>query len=70
MAFHPPGGESSDWLNLALAEHALARTDAAKAAAAQARAARPSPKTGTAWERVEVELLAAGLDSARPLPGQ
>jgi len=45
MAFHPRGGESSDWLDLALAGHALGRIDAAKAAAARARAARPAPKT-------------------------
>ena len=69
MAFHPQGGEFSDWLDLALADHALGRTDAAKAAA-RARAARRSPETGTARERAEVELLAAELDSALPLPGQ
>jgi hypothetical protein len=69
MAFHPQGGELSGWLGLALAEHALSRTVAAKAAA-RARAAHPSPKSGTARERAEVELLAAELDSALPLPGQ
>ena len=53
MAFHPQGGEFSDWLDLALADHALGRTDAAKAAAARARAARPSPKTGIVRERAE-----------------
>jgi hypothetical protein len=58
MAFHSQGGEFSDLVKLALAEHALARIDAAKAAAAHARAARPSPKIGTAWERAEVEPLA------------
>jgi hypothetical protein len=68
MAFHPQGGELSGRLDLARAEHALGRTDAAKAAAVRARAARPSPRTGTAWERAEVVLLAAELDSARPLP--
>jgi hypothetical protein len=55
MAFHPQGDEFSDWLCLALAEHALGRTDAAKAAAARARSARPSTKTGTARERAEVD---------------
>jgi hypothetical protein len=48
MAFHPQGGELSGWLDLALAEHALGRTDAAKAATARARAARSSPRTSTA----------------------
>jgi hypothetical protein len=70
MAFHPQGGEFSDRLHLALADRALARTDAARAAAARARAARPSPKTGIARERAEVELRAAELDSARSLPGK
>ena len=70
MAFHPQGGELSGWLDLARAERALGRTDAAKAAAARARAARSSPRTSTAWERAEVELLAAELDSALPVPGE
>ena len=69
MAFHPQGGEFADWHDLALAEHALGRTDAAQAAA-RARAARRSPKAGTARERAEVEHLAAVLDSALPLLGK
>jgi hypothetical protein len=36
----------SGWLDLALAELTFGRADAAKAAA-RARAAHPSPKTGT-----------------------
>jgi hypothetical protein len=38
MALHPRGGVFSDWLFLALAEHGLAHTDAAREAAVKARA--------------------------------
>jgi tetratricopeptide (TPR) repeat protein len=65
MGLHHAGGDFHDWLFLALAEYRLGHADAAKAAAAKARAA---PKPGTAWERAEVELLAAELDAALPLP--
>jgi predicted Zn-dependent protease len=68
MSLHPAGGEMSDWLFLALAEHALGRPDQAQAAAARARAARPAPGIGTAWDRAEIELLAAELESVLPTP--
>jgi predicted Zn-dependent protease len=67
MSHHPDGGEFQDWLFLALAEHRLGHADAAKEAAAKARAA---PQPGTVWDRAEVELLAAELDAALPLPGK
>jgi hypothetical protein len=66
MALHPQDGEFSDWVYLALAEHALGRADDAKAAAARARAARPTLKDNQPWDRAEVELLAAELDAAMP----
>jgi tetratricopeptide (TPR) repeat protein len=65
----PQGGDFFDWAYLALAEHALGRVDEARAAAAKARAARPALKDNQAWERAEVELLAAEL-AALPPPGK
>jgi hypothetical protein len=61
MSLHHAGGDFHDWLFLALAEHRLGHADAAKAAAAKARAV---PQPGPAWERAEVELLATELDAA------
>jgi Flp pilus assembly protein TadD len=67
MSLYPDGGELHAWLFLALAEHRLGHADAANEAAAKARAV---PKPGTAWERAEVELLAAELDAALPPAGK
>jgi tetratricopeptide (TPR) repeat protein len=61
MNLQPNGSEFHGWLFLALAEHRLGHADAAKAAAAKARA---TPKPETVWERAEMELLAAELDAA------
>jgi tetratricopeptide (TPR) repeat protein len=66
----PQGGDFFDWAYLALAEHALGRVDEAKAAAAKARGGRPTLKDDQAWERAEVELLAAELDAALPPPSK
>jgi hypothetical protein len=63
----PDGGEFHNGLFLALAEHRLGHAEAARAAAAQARAASGSD---TAWERAEVELLTAELDTALPPAGK
>jgi WD40 repeat protein/tetratricopeptide (TPR) repeat protein len=61
------GGDFNDWLFLALAEHRLGHADAAKEAAAKARAAsRPDG----AWDRAEVEVLAAELDATLPAAGK
>jgi tetratricopeptide (TPR) repeat protein len=66
MSFHPNGGVFQDWLFLALAEHRLNHVEAAKAAATKARAIESAAKTGTVWNKAEVESLAAELDSALP----
>jgi WD40 repeat protein/tetratricopeptide (TPR) repeat protein len=66
MALQPQGGEFYDWLFLALAEHALGRVDEARAAAARARAAQPAATIGSAWDRAELDLLAAELDAVMP----
>ena len=58
------GGEFANWVFLALAEYRLGHADAAKEAAARARTAEPKPNG--AWEKAEVELLAAELDAAMP----
>jgi hypothetical protein len=58
---HPPP------LAGALAEHRLGDADAAKDAAAKARAA---PRPGAVWELAEVDLLAGELDAALPPPGK
>jgi tetratricopeptide (TPR) repeat protein len=65
---HAGGGDFDNWAFLALAEHRLGHADAARKAAARARAARAGLKPDTVWERAEVELLAAELDAALPLP--
>ena len=70
MSLHPDGGAFHDWLFLALAEHRLGHADAAKEAAAKARAAKAGAKPDTVWARAEVELLAAELDAALPPPGK
>jgi hypothetical protein len=70
MEVAPQDVAFQDWLFLALAEHSLDHADAAKKAAVKARAARPATTAGSVWDRVEVELLAAELDTAIPLPGQ
>jgi hypothetical protein len=62
----PLDSEFANWVYLALAEHALGRADKAKAAAARARAIRPTLKDDKAWERAEDELLAAELDAVLP----
>jgi len=64
MSLHPGGGGYHDWLFLALAEHRLGHADAAKEAAARARAAPAIP--GSVWDRAEVGLLAAELNAALP----
>ncbi len=70
MRLHALGGDFSDWLYLALAEHALGHADAAKQAALKARAVKSRAKRDTAWERAEVDLLAAELDAVLPPPGK
>jgi hypothetical protein len=70
MGLHPDGGAFYDWVFLAIAEHRLGHADAAKEAAARARAAQAKSKPGTAWDRAEVELLAAELDAALPPAGK
>jgi hypothetical protein len=67
---HALGGDFSDWSYLALAEHALGHADAAKQAALKARALYSNAKRDTAWEKAEVELLAAELDAALPPGGK
>jgi serine/threonine protein kinase/WD40 repeat protein/Flp pilus assembly protein TadD len=68
MRLHALGGDFADWAYLALAEHTLGHADAAKQAALKARAMQSKAKRDTAWEGAEVELLAAELDAALPLP--
>jgi hypothetical protein len=70
MRFHPDGGELPDWVFLALAEHRLGHADAAKEAAARARAGRATSKPGSVWDHAVVELLAVELDDALPRPGK
>jgi Flp pilus assembly protein TadD len=67
---HALGGDFPDWAYLALAEHALGHVDAAKDAALKARAKKSLANRDTAWDRAEVELLAAELDAALPPPGK
>jgi len=66
MSVDPEGTDFDNWLFLALAEHHQGHTDAAKAAAAKARAARAPRKDIPAWDRAEVEQLAAELGSVLP----
>jgi tetratricopeptide (TPR) repeat protein len=70
MEVAPQDVAFQDWQFLALAEHSLGHADAAKVAAVKARAARREASAGSVWDRVEVDLLAAELDAAIPLPGQ
>jgi serine/threonine protein kinase/WD40 repeat protein len=67
MSLHPDASEFNDSLFLALVEHRLGHAAAAKEAAAKARAV---PRPGAAWDRAEVELLAAELDAAVPPSGK
>jgi serine/threonine protein kinase/WD40 repeat protein/Flp pilus assembly protein TadD len=67
MPLDHAGGDFHDWLFLALAEHRLGHADAAKEAAAKARAA---PRPDNAWDLAEVELLIAELDAAVPRTGK
>src|SRR5262249_19176336 len=62
------GGAFHGWLFLALAEHRFGHADAAKQAAAKARAAQPKPHS--VWEKAEVDLLSAELDAALPPPSK
>ena len=55
---------------LALAEARLGHKDAARDAAAKARVVLSGPKPASVWEQAEMELLAAELDAAMPLPRQ
>jgi serine/threonine protein kinase/WD40 repeat protein/tetratricopeptide (TPR) repeat protein len=61
------GGVFQNWLFLALAEHRLGHADAAKKAAAKARAVLAGPKPSSVWERAELDLLTAELDAALPV---
>jgi serine/threonine protein kinase/WD40 repeat protein/tetratricopeptide (TPR) repeat protein len=70
LAYHSGGGDFSNWLFLALAEHRLGHADAARKAAARARAALATLKPGSVWDRAEMELLAAELDTAVPPQGK
>jgi WD40 repeat protein/tetratricopeptide (TPR) repeat protein len=69
MTSNPQGEDFPNCLFLALAEHQLGHADAARKAAARARAAQAGMKPGAVWERAEVELLAAELDAALPPSG-
>jgi tetratricopeptide (TPR) repeat protein len=68
MRLSPDGSDFHDWLFLALAEHRLGHADSAKEAAVKARAAGRKAKAGPMWDVAEVELLAAELAAALPLP--
>ena len=70
MGFHPGGGVFHDWVFLALAEHRLGRADAAKEAAAGARAVRANSRPATVWDRAEIELLTSELDTDLPPTGK
>jgi Flp pilus assembly protein TadD len=70
IRLHALGGDYPDWGYLALAEHALGHADAAKHAALKARALWSGARRDTAWERAEVDLLAAELDAALPPAGK
>jgi predicted Zn-dependent protease len=65
---HPLDSEFTNWVYLALAEHALGRTVQAQEAAVRARATRRMLKDNEAWERAEVELLTAELNAVLPPP--
>jgi tetratricopeptide (TPR) repeat protein len=70
LSYHHQGGDFHNWVFLALAEQRLGHADAARKAAAKARQALAGPKPDSVWERAEMELLAAELDAALPLPGR
>jgi Flp pilus assembly protein TadD len=61
MSVLPDGGEYHGWAFLALAENRLGHAAGATKAATKARAL---PKPDGAWDRAEVELLAAELNAA------
>jgi hypothetical protein len=65
MDYLPDSGEFHDWRVLALAEHRLGHADVAKEAAARARA-QAGPRSGTVWDKADVELFTAELDAALP----
>jgi serine/threonine protein kinase/WD40 repeat protein/tetratricopeptide (TPR) repeat protein len=67
--YHAQGGDFHNWVFLALSEHRLGHADSARKAAAKAREVRAGSKPDSVWERAEMELLAAELDAALPLPG-
>ena len=69
-ALHPLDSEFANRVFLALAEHRLGHADAAKEAAATARAVRAKSNPGSGWDKAEVELLAAELDAALPPIGK
>jgi serine/threonine protein kinase/WD40 repeat protein len=62
------GAEFQSGLFLALAQARLGRADAAMQAAAKLRTALAGPKPDSAWDRAEMDLLAAELDTALPPP--
>jgi Flp pilus assembly protein TadD len=68
-ALHELDREFANRVLVALIEHARGRANEARAAA-RARAVRPTPKDDKAWERAEVELLAAELDAVLPPNGK
>jgi serine/threonine protein kinase/WD40 repeat protein/tetratricopeptide (TPR) repeat protein len=70
IRFQPEGGLYRDWLFLALAEHGLGNAEAAKAAAAKARATKMGARGDGIWEPAELDLLTAELDAALPRVGK
>ena len=70
MTFHTDGGEFRDWAFLALVEQKLGHTDAVKESAAKARATQAKAKIVTVWDKAEIELLAAELETALPATGK
>jgi hypothetical protein len=67
MSVVADGRELQNAVFLALAEARFGHADAAMKAAATARRALAGPKPESAWERAEMELLAAVLEAALPL---
>ena len=67
ISLHPDSGAFEDWLFLALAEHRLGHTKDATEAASRARALIPKSRSGSAWDRAEVKVLADELNTALPL---
>lgn len=62
------GGEVRSAFFGALVEARLGHAEAALKATAKARRALSGPKPASVWEQAEIELLAAELDAAMPLP--